>query len=82
MGAAGVFTRFWRQGLIRYDELVGIDWEYLAMDGAMTKGPLGGEKTGPNPTDRAKSGTKRSALSDGAEPTALGGRERRQPQRF
>jgi len=42
--AAGVFTRFWRQGLIRYDELVGIDWEYLAMDGAMTKAPLGGEK--------------------------------------
>jgi len=35
------------------------------MDGAMTKAPLGGEKTGPNPTDRAKSGVKRSLLTDG-----------------
>lgn len=30
----------------------------------MTKAPLGGEKTGPNPTDRAKRGTKRSLLVD------------------
>ena len=35
------------------------------MDGAMTKAPLGGEKTGRNPTDRGKSGTKRSLLTDG-----------------
>jgi putative transposase len=31
----------------------------------MTKAPLGGEKTGRNPTDRGKSGTKRSLLTDG-----------------
>jgi transposase len=36
------------------------------MDGAMTEAPLGGEATGPNSTDRAKSGTKRSLLTDGA----------------
>jgi putative transposase len=35
------------------------------MDGVMTKAPLGGEKTGKNPTDRAKSGTKRSLLTEG-----------------
>ena len=35
------------------------------MDGAMTKAPLGGEKTGKNPTDRGKIGTKRSVLTDG-----------------
>lgn len=35
------------------------------MDGAMTKAPLGGKGTGPNPTDRAKSGTKRSLLVEG-----------------
>jgi transposase len=35
------------------------------MDGAMTKAPLGGEKTGKNPTDRAKSGVKRSVLTEG-----------------
>ncbi len=33
------------------------------MDGAMTKSPLGG-KTGPNPTDRGKTGVKRSLLSE------------------
>jgi putative transposase len=31
----------------------------------MGKAPLGSEKTGPNPTDRAKKGTKRSLLTDG-----------------
>ena len=35
------------------------------MDGAMTKAPLGGEKNGPNPTDRGKRGTKRSLLTEG-----------------
>jgi transposase len=53
---AGVFHEFWRQGLLEYDGLVGIDWDWLAADGAMTKAPLGGPQTGPNPTDRAKKG--------------------------
>ena len=52
----GVFAEFWRQGLLDYDQVVGIDWAWLACDGAMTKAPLGGPKTGPNPTDRAKKG--------------------------
>ena len=43
-------------GLLAYDALRGIDWEWLALDGAMGKAPLGGAKTGPNPTDRAKRG--------------------------
>ena len=34
------------------------------MDGAMTKAPLGGKKTGANPTDRAKRGVKRSLLTE------------------
>ena len=54
--AAGVFAEIWRQGLLEYDQVVGIDWSWLAADGAMTKAPLGGPKTGPNPTDRAKKG--------------------------
>ena len=58
---AGVFAEFWRQGLLRYDELKGIDWSWISLDGAMGKAPLGGEETGPNPTDRAKRG--RSARS-------------------
>ncbi|RJO65590.1 MAG: IS5 family transposase [Myxococcales bacterium] len=60
---AGVFEEFWRRGLLKYDKLKGIDWSWLSLDGAMTKAPLGGEKkTGPNPTDRAKGGVKRSLL--------------------
>jgi transposase len=53
---AGVFYEIWRQGLLDYDEQIGIDWSWLAADGAQTKAPLGGPKTGPNPTDRAKGG--------------------------
>ena len=53
---AGVFAEFWRQGLLAYDELQGIEWEWLSCDGAMGKAPLGGAGTGPNPTDRAKRG--------------------------
>lgn len=61
---AGVFGRMWAAGLTQYDELKGIAWKWQAADGAMTKAPLGGGQTGPNPTDRAKSGTKRSLLVD------------------
>lgn len=43
---AGVFLQFWKLGLMTYDELKGIDWAWLSMDGAMTKAPLGGEKNG------------------------------------
>ena len=53
---AGGFHAFWRQGLWDYATVVGIDGAWLATDGAMTKAPLGGAKTGPNPTDRAKRG--------------------------
>jgi len=53
---AGVFHEIWRRGLLDYDAAVGLDWASLAADGALTKAPLGGPDTGPNPTDRAKRG--------------------------
>ena len=62
---AGVFLKLWQAGVEQFDELKGIDWAWLSMDGAMTKAPLGGQETGPNPTDRAKSGVKRSGLTEG-----------------
>ena len=62
--AAGVFLELWRTGLERYDELPGLDWSWLSRDGALTKAPLGGGKTGPNPTDRGKSGVKRRRLTE------------------
>ncbi|HLV99409.1 MAG TPA: transposase [Ktedonobacterales bacterium] len=41
---AGVFLTLWKAGVERFDEVHGIDWDWLAMDGAITKAPLGGEK--------------------------------------
>jgi putative transposase len=53
---AGLFLEFWRRGLLASDGAFGIEWRWLAMDGALGRAPLGGEQTGPNPTDRAKMG--------------------------
>jgi putative transposase len=64
--AAGVFVTLWARGLQEYDALKGLDGSWLAMDGAMTKAPLGGERTGRNPTDRGKLGAKRSLLTEAA----------------
>jgi len=63
---AGVFKALWQAGLCAYDEMQGIQWEWQAVDGVMTKAPFGQGAAGPNPTDRAKTGTKRSMLTDGA----------------
>ncbi len=41
---AGVFLKLWQAGLEQFEETCGIDWDWLSMDGAMTKAPLGGEK--------------------------------------
>ena len=41
---ADVFLKLWQAGVERFDELKGIDWNWMSMDGAMTKAPLGGEK--------------------------------------
>jgi putative transposase len=60
-----VFRRLWKQGLLEYDRRRHIQWNWQTLDGTMTKAPLGGEKTGKNPTDRGKLGTKRSVLTDG-----------------
>jgi len=63
---AGVFEELRRRTLLEYDANVGLRWTGQAIDGAMTKAPLGGRATGPNPTDRAKKGVKRSVLTEGA----------------
>jgi len=60
----GVFAKLWKLALEEYDELVGLDWRWQSVDGAMTKAPLGGEATGKNPTDRGKQGVKRSLMTE------------------
>ena len=49
----GVFLRLWQVGVERFAELSGLDWNWLSMDGAMTKAPLGGEKNRPQ-SDRPR----------------------------
>jgi putative transposase len=44
---ADVFLKLWQAGVEQFDELQGIAWDWLSMDGAMTKAPLGGEKNRP-----------------------------------
>ena len=58
---AGVFLRLWEAGLTEYDQLKGIDWAWLSMDGAITKAPLGGEKIRTQP--RRPRQTRREALA-------------------
>ncbi len=48
-----------------YERCRGIDWEWQAADTKLLPAPLGGEATGPNPTDLGKSGTKRHLMIDG-----------------
>ena len=42
--AVGVFERLWQEALAHYDSHVGLEWEWQAMDGALTKAPLGGKR--------------------------------------
>ncbi len=41
-----------------------IQWTWQSIDSKLVATPLGGDLTGPNPTDRAKSGSKRHILVD------------------
>jgi putative transposase len=42
--SAGVFKSMWIDGLSVYDKKTGIDWKWQAMDGVITKAPLGGKR--------------------------------------
>jgi transposase len=78
---AGVFEEFWRRGLLAYDEFIGIDWSWLAMDGAMTKAPLGGEKNRAQ-SHRPRQEGRQAQPPHGRVRRPLGHRrERGQPQR-
>lgn len=42
--AAGVFEKMWQAEVLEFDERIGLDWEWQAADGVMTKAPLGGKR--------------------------------------
>lgn len=61
---SGVFDGLVDESLAGYDRIVGLDLTDTAIDASLHKAPFGGEGTGPNPTDRAKSGWKWSLITD------------------
>ena len=61
---ADVFLKLWQAGVEQFDELRGLDWEWLSMDGAMTKAPLAGEKNRPQ-SDRQRQSRSEAQPVDG-----------------
>lgn len=61
---SGLLLALWSRLTSECDELREVYWKWQSVDGAMGKSRMGGLKTGPNPTDRAKPGTKKSVLVD------------------
>jgi putative transposase len=71
---AGVFEQLWKPGLLQYDAAIGIDWEWQAMDGAMTKAPLGGKRNWPQPhRPRQERHQTQSVDRGGGDPLGFGG---------
>lgn len=60
----GIFAAMMAEMVRYYDKKRKIRWKWQAADGKTCPAPLGGEETGPNPTDRAKSGSKLHLLVD------------------
>ena len=54
-----------RLALAAFDRMIGLELTDLAVDGAITKAPCGGEVAGRSPVDRGKQGMKRSVACDG-----------------
>jgi len=79
---AGVFLEFWRQGLLAYQALAGIDWKWLSLDGAMGKAPLGGEKNRPQPYRQSEKGHQEEPADGWARCTCRYRSRRRQHPRL
>jgi transposase len=79
--AAGVFAAFWREGLLAYDALKGIEWRWLALDGATGKAPLGGGKNRPQSHRQGQARGQALVADRRSRGAARGGDRRRQPQR-
>jgi transposase len=78
---AGVFEAFWREGLLAYDGLVGIDWSWMALDAAMGKAPLGGGKNRPQSHGSGQAREQALGAERWARRAARGRLGRGQPQR-
>jgi len=70
--AAGVFARLWEAGVWAYDRAKGLEWEWQAMDGAMTKAPLGGKRNRAEP-HRPRQAGHEAQPADGRQRHPVGG---------
>ena len=61
---AGVLKAFWKCGLLERERLRCIDWKWLALDGGMTKTPLGGGKNRTQPDRPTKAKGCRARCAD------------------
>ena len=61
----GVWSRLLENLLAELQQHDKIDWTRAIVDSASLRAPAGGRKTGPNPTDRRKRGSKHHVLTDG-----------------
>lgn len=62
--AVGAFAHLVEEAIRAFDKVVGLDFSDVSIDGSLHKAPAGGEGTGPNPTDRGKTGWKWSLATD------------------
>lgn len=79
---AGVFEKLWEASLLEYDDLKGLDWSFVSLDGAMTKAPLGGEKNREKPHGQSQARRQAQPLDRGQGGARGRGRGRRQPPRL
>jgi transposase len=61
---AGVWVKLHCLLLAELNSADQIDWDRALIDASFAKAPEGGEDTGPNPTDRGKSGSKHHVMTD------------------
>jgi transposase len=61
---AGVWQKLHALLLAELNGAGQIDWSRALIDASLVKAPEGGEDTGPNPTDRGKSGSKHHVLTE------------------
>ena len=62
---AGVWDALHQKLLERLNQARRLDMDIAVIDSTLVPAPGGGEATGPNPTDRGKTGTKHTLLVDG-----------------
>ncbi len=76
--AARVFERLWQAGVIEFDLAKGLDWEWQAMDGVMTKAPLGGKRDRSQPDGSSEKWHETQPADRGARHSHRSGGRRRQ----